>query len=152
LGVVRAGRDNRALLVYADSFGSTAYFPRIDELPGAFRPGVSGPAHLNPDDLSSHPSGLVESRLLHIGSRPEYTRPHGLGQIYTCTVAGSDPPTRLVISFGSKQRLNATEIAGVESIGAQVADLCERKESEREELERLRRLEGVDRLLPVLFK
>src|SRR5262245_46175270 len=87
LGVLRAGHDNRSLLVYVDSFGSTAYLPRIDELPSVFRPGGSGPAHLNPDDLSSNPPGLIESRLLHIGSAPEYTRPHGLGQIYTCAVA-----------------------------------------------------------------
>jgi len=149
---VREARDRHALLVYVDAFGSTAYLPLITDLPEPFRPRVAGRVQLRAHDLSINPSGLIESRLLHVGSRPEYNRPHGVEQIYACAIAGSDPPARLVATLGSTTPLNASEIARVERLGALVCELCERKESERAELERLRRLEGIDRLLPALFK
>jgi transcriptional regulator with GAF, ATPase, and Fis domain len=152
LGVVRDARDHRALLVYADAFGSTAYLPLIIDLPDPFRPRASGRVQLSADDLSTNPSGLIESRLLHVASRPEYNQPREVEQIHVWPIAGSDPPARLVATFASKQGLDGAKIAAVERLGARVCDLCERKESEREELERLRRLEGVDRLLPALFK
>src|SRR5262245_27455574 len=138
LGVVRAGRDDRALLVYVDAFGSTGYFPRTADLPAAFRPRTSGRLDVTPEPLERNPTGLVESRLMHSGIAGDFPRP-GLAQITTLPIAGSDPPAILVFALGSPRVLPDSDIACLEGFGAQVRELCERTESDREELERLRR-------------
>lgn len=152
LGVVCTARDDRALLVYADAFGSTAYFPRLVELPEAFRPRLAGIRFVSPDDLERNPAGLVESRLMHVGIGVEFTRPPRLEQILTLPVAGSTPSAILVGGFESPRGLSDADLTSLESVGPEVRELCERTESAQEELERLRRLEAVERLLPALFK
>jgi hypothetical protein len=89
---------------------------------------------------------------MHIGFAVEFTRSHRLAQILTLPVAGADPPAVLVAGFGSPRGLSDGDMARLDSLGPAVRELCERTESDREELERLRRLEAVDELLPALFK
>src|SRR5262245_66406142 len=101
LGVVRAGRDDRALLVYADAFGSSGYFPRVVELPEAFRPRAAGTLHVPPEDLERNPTGLVESRLMHVGFAVDFTRSRRLVAVVALLVPGAGPPAVLVRGFGS---------------------------------------------------
>jgi transcriptional regulator with GAF, ATPase, and Fis domain len=149
LGVVRAAESGTVLFAYVDAFGSTAYAARAVDLPAAFRPRASESHALTPGDFAANPAGLVESRLLHAGLAVEYTETRRLQRIVTVPVGGV-VPSLLVAGFGTgaAHRSEATELA---ALGDRVKQLLMRKESPQEELERLRRLEVAERLLPALF-
>jgi len=150
LGVVRADESGRALFVYIDAFGSTGYLPRLRDLPPAFQPRASERLIQKPEEFAN-PDGLVESRLLHAGFPEEYTRPRRLRRIVTQPVV-SGIPSLLVVGFGTPETSNTHELACLDELGTQVRQLLARKESPGQELERLRRLEAAERLLPAFFR
>jgi transcriptional regulator with GAF, ATPase, and Fis domain len=149
LGIVRAAESGRALFAYVDAFGSTAYATRAVDLPSAFRPRAAGSQELTPGDFGANPAGLVESRLMHAGLPVEYTEPHRLQRIVTVPVPGV-VPSLLVAGFGVDGSHSA-ESAALAALEDTVRPLLMRKEPPEEELERLRRLEIAERLLPALF-
>jgi transcriptional regulator with GAF, ATPase, and Fis domain len=151
LGVVRDDLAGRALFVYVDALGSTVYVPIAADLSAAFRPRVSERVMVSPEELAANPTGLVESRLLPAGLESESMKPRRLQRIVTQPVV-SGVPSVLVVGFGAAGTLNAGERSYLDELGTQVRQLLARKESPGEELERLRRLEATDRLLPAFFE
>jgi transcriptional regulator with GAF, ATPase, and Fis domain len=149
LGIVRAAESGRVLFAYVDAFGSTAYAARAVDLPSALRPRAAELQELTPNEFAANPAGLVESRLTHGGLAPEFTQPHRLERIVTLPVSGV-VPSLLVAGFGAPAR-EPGETDALAALCDQMKRLLTRKEPPEEELERLRRLESAERLLPALF-
>ena len=152
LGVVCAEPAGRALFVYADVFGCTGYRARVDELPLGFRPRGSGPIEIDAAGFAANPSGLVESRLTQPELPGQFERPPQIARILSLPIKAADPPAILTVSLGGALPLDATAAAHLEALAADAGRLLDRKESADEELERLRRLEAVEELLPALFQ
>jgi len=151
LGVVRIEGNDRALFAYNDAFGAAGYLPRIVDLPEVFRPRLSGQIGIAASDLLRNPTGLVESRLMHPWYAEEVRQPVRLQQVFTLPLPGAGPPAILVAGFSSERALRAPDIARFEATASVVVRLLDTHESPEEELERLRRLEGVEQLLPAFF-
>jgi transcriptional regulator with GAF, ATPase, and Fis domain len=149
VGVVRAAESGRVLFAYVDAFGSTAYVARAVDLPSALRPRAADSKELKAGEFTANPAGLVESRLMHAGLPAESTEPHRLERLVTVPLPGV-VPSLLVAGFGAGSR-HPSETTELAALGDQVKRLLTRKEPPVEELERLRRLEIAERLLPALF-
>jgi transcriptional regulator with GAF, ATPase, and Fis domain len=153
LGVVSAEPQERALFVYFDAFGSTGYLTRQDELPAGFRVRSAGRQDVDASAcFASAPVSLVESRLTQAELPDQFERPPRIGRIVTVPIGRDEGPAMLVASFGVADPLATTHLAQIESIAAETGRLLGRRESASGELERLRRLEGVEGLLPALFR
>jgi len=153
LGVVRAIDRDRALFTYRDDFGASGYVAPVADLPEAFRPRDSGLIPVLPATLAGNPKGLIESRLLLPTFPDEIREPRRLGQIVTLAVPLLEgPPTILIAGTGVGRAPDASENAHLETLASRVADLLGRRETQDEEIERLRRLEKVERLLPAFVQ
>jgi transcriptional regulator with GAF, ATPase, and Fis domain len=153
LGVVSAEADGQALFIYVDAYGSTGYLTRVDDLPAAFRPRSGGRQEVDAAaSLSGNPAGLIESRLTQAGLPEEFDRPAAIARIATLPIDGAQAPALLVVTFAAANQLSAAWGARLDSIAAEADRLLHGVESAAEELERLRRLEAIERLLPALFR
>jgi hypothetical protein len=105
LGVVCAEPGDRALFVYLDAFGSTGYLTRADDLPVAFRSCSTGRREIDAAAcFSSHPGGLVESRLTQAQLPDRFERPARIERIVTLPIDTADPPAILAASLASRMR------------------------------------------------
>jgi len=150
VGVILADDPGRWLFAYIDAFGSTAYLARTDELPPTFRTPTSGPVVITPDEFAGNPRGLVESRLLHAGVPDEDARPHRLQQILALPLDGR-VPSLLVVGLGTVAAIDENLEASLGELGRRARELLTRRESPAEEIDRLRRLEAAERVLPAFF-
>lgn len=148
MGVVHVTSDGTTLFGYVDLLGSTVYAVAADDLPEAFRPRKAGSCRVLPDDLARNPGGLLESRLLHGTLPAEMRRPPPLRQIVTLPIPGAAPDI-LIAGLGEGRPATGDESTTLAAVAASAAALIGRRETAAEELERLRRLESVERLLPV---
>src|SRR5262245_21912369 len=151
LGIIRAEDEDRAMFAYNDAFGSAGYLPPIADLPEAFRPRLSGQLRIEASDLLQKPTALVESRLMHTWYAEEVRQPLRLQQILTLPLPATARPAILVAGFSNDRVLSRSEIVRLKATAADVTRLLDKRESPEEELERLRRLEAVEQLLPVFF-
>src|SRR5262245_14972390 len=152
-GVVRAIDRDRALFTYRDDFGASGYATPVADLPEAFRPRESGLVRVPPAALAGNPTGLIESRLLLPTFSDEIREPRRLGQIVTLAVPQPEgPPTMLIAGTGVERAPDTSESAHLEALASRVSDLLGRRETRDEEIERLRRLEKVEGLLPAFVQ
>ncbi|PWT83153.1 MAG: hypothetical protein C5B57_07415, partial [Blastocatellia bacterium] len=153
LGVVRKDGPEHVVLTYADAFGITAYRVRERDLPEAVRPRWSGLLQVTEAELEAHPLGLVQSRLLHTGFPNEIRRQLGVRQIVTLPVPNGDRLSTLLVGLASERAvLTAAERSDLESLATNAVGFLNPVESSKSEVDLLRRLEAVEKLLPTLFR
>src|SRR5262249_20118920 len=80
-------------------------------------------------------------------------RQFGVRQVVTLPVPDGNQPSTLLVGLASERAaLTAAESSGLESLATQVVDFLNPIESSQSELDLLRRLEAVEKLLPTLFR
>src|SRR5215467_3030987 len=150
LGVVRGDAADQLEVIYVDAYGATAYRARGDDLPDALRPEGTGVRRLVAADLAARASGLVESRMLHAGLPPHvHTQPR-VQQIVVLP-APADGPLALLVAISAADPLSPEENGALESLASRVAGFTRPLDEACDEVDLLRRLEGVEPLLPALF-
>jgi transcriptional regulator with GAF, ATPase, and Fis domain len=151
-GVVRKDGPEHVVVTYADAFGATAYRASARDIPEPFWPGAAGPRRVTAADLEANPLGLVESRLLHTTLSADIKRQHGVQQVLTRPVAGSDESATMVVGLVDPNPRSAAEMAELDSLAASVLHFLGPEESLAREIDCLRRLHSVETLLPALFR
>jgi hypothetical protein len=114
-GVVRKDGPEHVVVTYADAFGATAYRASARDIPEPFWPGAAGPRRVTAADLEANPLGLVESRLLHTTLSADIKRQHGVQQVLTRPVAGSDESATMVVGLVDPNPRSAAEMAELEA-------------------------------------
>jgi transcriptional regulator with GAF, ATPase, and Fis domain len=152
LGVIRPTGSGNLELSYADPFGATAYRAASGDFPEPFRPRSSGVLRVSAQELEENSRRLVESRILNSGVAEEIRQALKVGTVLTLPLPDVDPPGLLVATFRPSSPVDESKMSAIESVASEVVPWLERQDSLQEELERLRRLESVDRMLPVLFQ
>jgi transcriptional regulator with GAF, ATPase, and Fis domain len=150
IGVVQPDGADRALFTYADMFGATVYASAVADLPAAIRPGTAGTGRLTVRDLEANAHGLVESRLLSTGLSDDVRQMNRVEQVLAVPLEDGGGAT-LIAGIGDGRALSKEERGHLESVAAAAGRLLSPQETPEEELERLRRLEAVERLLPAFF-
>jgi GAF domain-containing protein len=102
--------------------------------------------------LESNPLGLIESRLLHTGLPDDIREESGVKEVITLPVAGTGGEVTLVVSLSEAVSGGEDQVAILDSIASRVVEFLQPPESRTSELELLRRLEAVEKLLPALFR
>src|SRR5262249_6439840 len=154
LGVVRSDGPMHVVLTYADAFGATAFRARAADVPESVRPrrDREGLVLLAAAELAVDPAGLFETRVLHFGVPDDVRLEFEVRHIVTQPVPGLDEPALLVVAVGDSSDLTPAQLSGVGRLAQRVVDFLTRAPAPHEELELLRRLDVVDRLLPTLFQ
>jgi transcriptional regulator with GAF, ATPase, and Fis domain len=151
IGVVRSEGSEELELSYTDPFGATAYRSASRDFPEAFRPRTASTLRIAREELEKEPLRLVESRILNSGISDEIRETLKVGQVLTLPLPNVEPPALFVATIQPPSPLSEAETSTIASIAAEVVGFLDPQELQEEELERLRRLESVDRMLPVLF-
>jgi transcriptional regulator with GAF, ATPase, and Fis domain len=152
LGVVRPAGNEQLVLSYTDPFGATAYRGSTSSFPHAFRPRPGGAVHVTVDALDANPTGMIESRLRH-GSFPAEVRAEcAVRRVLTQPVQGTEMPTLMVAGFAKAEPVTAGQQAHLDALGTAIAAQLACRESTDDEINRLRRLEALGRLLPAFFR
>jgi transcriptional regulator with GAF, ATPase, and Fis domain len=152
LGIVCTEPEGTALFMYADVFGCTGYRAGVDDLPPGFRPRVSGRLEIDAAGFYANPSGLVESRLTQATLPDQFERPARIARVLTLPIETRGGPAILAAAFGHAASAGAADAGVLESVAVNAGRLLDRQESADQEVERLRRLEAVEGLLPALFR
>jgi hypothetical protein len=154
LGVVRPDDASHVVLTYADALGATAYRARPEDLPEPVRLRRDRDElvrRFDASEVTADPAGLFETRILHVGARDDIRQELDVRQIVTKQVPGLDDPALLIVAIGDSSELTAAQRSGVDRLARRVVEYLNVTQSPQEDLERLRTLEQVDRLLPTLF-
>src|SRR5262252_4488162 len=154
LGVVRSDGATHVVLTYADAFGATAFQASAADVPEPVRPrrDLEGLVRFAATELAVDPGGLFETRVLHFGVPDDLRRELAVRHIVTQPVPGLDEPALLVVAVGDSSDVTPAQRSGVGQLAQHVVDFLTRAPTAHEELELLRRLEMVDRMLPTLFQ
>jgi two-component system response regulator FlrC len=151
LAVILEDGPEHGILVCANALGLAAYRGSRAAFPPGARPGLPAPPRAVLD-LAANPDGFVERRLLLTGFADGFRKDYGVRRALTLSVPDSAPSAVLLVGFGEAEPSQADREAAIESLAPKVAGLLGQVESSAARLERLRRLELVDALLPTLFR
>jgi two-component system response regulator FlrC len=151
LGVVRPDGPEHVVLTYVDPLGATAYRALAQDIPESVRPRRDGLVRIDAAELDANPPGLVETRLLHHGFADDIRRRIAVRQIVTQPVPGIEEPVLLVLAIGDSSELTDAQLSSIDRLARRVVGFLNRAQTPEEEIQMLRRLETVDRLLPTLF-
>ena len=150
LGVVRDDDGGGALFAYRDEFGSSVYGATLTALPETFSPRTARRLDVDPALLARNRDGLIESRLLMTGSH-EGEQCEPLRHILTVPVPRvGDSRALLIVGVAAERTPASADLARIDTLASTIAGMLARRESRETELERLRRLEKVEALLPAL--
>jgi hypothetical protein len=140
------------VLTYADAFGLTSYRALELDIPKAFCLRESELLRVAAEDLASNPLGLVESRLLHTGFSDDIREESAVRQVYTIPIGATDPPAMLVVGMSGSDPVSAEQISSIESLASSAGAFLKNGQSPEGEIELLRRLEAIEKLLPTFFR
>jgi transcriptional regulator with GAF, ATPase, and Fis domain len=154
LGLIRLDGADRTILTYLDPFGATEYRAEAGALPEAVLPVSAEPRVIGVEQLQAIPAGLLESRLLHSSFAPEVQAECAIHELLAVPVPSLEQSTVLLIGRAESGPLTDAQQAHLDHLAGSIVGLVRRAESERHvnELQMLRRLDAVDRLLPAFFR
>ena len=149
LGVVRHDGAAHYELTYADDLGATAYRMPIEHASRAFTPGGTDVEELPASVLEANVGGLVESRILQAGLPDRVRRDTTVRRVVTVPAGAT---ALLIVALTDAGALQRDQIATVEALASRVIEFTTPQITADEELDLLRRLESMEKLLPGLFR
>src|SRR5438093_4323624 len=152
LAVLRPDGPDHVVMTSIDVFGVLANRYRAEGIVDAFRPRPVGRRCVTVAEMEARPDGGVEGRLLLRGQPEGVRRDHAARQALTLPVPDMDPAGVLVVGLAQEDPPDEAQLTAIDARASRAARLLPYRESPEAELERLRRIEAVDRLLPALFR
>jgi DNA-binding NtrC family response regulator len=152
LGVVLEEDAENALFVCANGLGVAAYRTTPTDFPADSRPGRApsgAPVRL---DLAANRDGFLERRFLLTGFDDALRSACAAQSALVIAIDGASAPAALVVGFADADFAAAAPALDLRHLADGVEELLARSDLPESRLDRLRRLELVDALLPTLFQ
>ena len=140
LGFLQRESQEHATFIYCENVETSAYRVRIGELSEAFQLRPSGLCGLTVSDLEA-------LRIRLHDDAPTIRARQGI----TLPVPHGDPAAMLMVGLSDSDRLARNQLVEIEALAALLDDPEKRTEPPDLEIERFRRLDAIDALLPVVL-